>query len=598
VGEDAVTEPIGEKRKFMEEVVLDSSSAVEQLIDIGALARFGHGGPVRILTSDRLDLAEVRLKELQQDQYALPVLERSVEYGLFLPDGSVLSKRYTTGRPASVEAAVGALLRHLVNVVSSPGGIPQSERTVLGSAIEIGSGWSLQPSSRLLTEVCLAALGRQRTLERAAAQDLANSAYYMGTKRTLTSFISDAAHAWLSSDTAILDLMCGSGAVSGALSRTWPVMASDAMSFCRYLAAVQSGGFSESEARETVEEVREAAQSNLRQLVGRIGKSIEEEDEIFHGAEPGEDFEHRYREFVARFPTLPAGGISEDGWDPLEEVRRRRETGTGPACLFTAYFANVYFGLRQAAEIDSLRYGIFELHDERRRTWALGALIAAASRTSTAYGGHFAQPLASFRALTDSEDGRDGRLLTALRQRTFSVWGEFQARLVSLGRASEQHEYEVQLLDGPWKRALEVFDATPTSGPKAVYLDAPYKREEYSRYYHVLETLARYNYPSAEGDARMPSKVLGDRFSSEFATRTRSKVTRHLADVIDAILKAGHTCLWSYSDSASSSVEEVLTALNHRPTSVKSVAARHDHKAQGNSASSLHVHEYLIAIWP
>jgi len=51
----------------------------------------------------------------------------------------------------------------------------------------------------------------------------------------------------------------------------------------------------------------------------------------------------------------------------------------------------------------------------------------------------------------------------------------------------------------------------------AVYADPPYTRHEYSRYYHVYETLHRYDYPESHGTGRYRS----DRHTSDFSTATR-----------------------------------------------------------------------------
>ena len=567
------------------------SALLNELLAAGVLARFEHRGIPSVLADDVTDVSRVRVVELEPHQYILPIAGQEPEHGIQLPDGSILVKRRSASRRSATQAAVGAQIRHLIDVAEQT--VEASTDMVRADATEafaIGGEWYLRPNSAAVSEAGKADLTRRQLLESAGAEDLANSAYYMGTKRLLTPLISQAAATWLPPDTLILDLMCGSGSVSGALGRNWPVIASDAMTFCRLLAAVQSAGFSEAEAYSTIGEVTEVAQENFRLLSERIGVSLALENEIFYTAETGGDFQGRYQEFVAGFPSFPIGGATGCGWDPLEEVKLRQSTEStvAPACLFTAYFANVYFGLRQAAEIDSLRYGIARLSDHRRRTWALGALIASTSRVSTAYGGHFAQPRVSSRVLAEllakRVSDRTARLNMALRQRTLSVRGEFQARLVALGRASEHYEHEVRIVDGPWQNALRTFNSIPGSAPKAVYLDAPYKRDEYSRYYHVLETLAKYDYPSAEGDARMPSKALGDRFGSEFATRTRGKVTSELARAIDAILESGHTCLWSYSNGAASSVGEVLDALRCKPRFVKSVSTEHGHKAQGRAS--------------
>jgi adenine-specific DNA-methyltransferase len=53
-------------------------------------------------------------------------------------------------------------------------------------------------------------------------------------------------------------------------------------------------------------------------------------------------------------------------------------------------------------------------------------------------------------------------------------------------------------------------------GPAIFYADPPYSKEHYSRYYHVLESLERYDYPTSSGAGRYRS----DRFNSSLATKS------------------------------------------------------------------------------
>src|SRR5207253_2965645 len=51
-----------------------------------------------------------------------------------------------------------------------------------------------------------------------------------------------------------------------------------------------------------------------------------------------------------------------------------------------------------------------------------------------------------------------------------------------------------------------------------IYADPPYSKDHYSRYYHVLETLVRYDYPSAAGAGRYRP----DRYSTPFSLRRQA----------------------------------------------------------------------------
>lgn len=95
---------------------------------------------------------------------------------------------------------------------------------------------------------------------------------------------------------------------------------------------------------------------------------------------------------------------------------------------------------------------------------------------------------------------------------------EFSKRFLSLGEQSEKCSHEIKMVDGPWKAALEKIGRLDLTD-SVVYLDAPYKREEYSRYYHALETMVKYDYPSSENKGHICSKSKGERFATEFFTK-------------------------------------------------------------------------------
>jgi hypothetical protein len=410
----------------------------------------------------------------------------------------------------------------------------------------------------------------------------------MGSKRELASFLVEAVQATCSPGTIVLDLMCGSGAAAGAFADSWPTIAGDAQEFCRMLALTQGRGLTLQAAREALEQIRIHAATNADQLLDVLGGWVHREDELLHAGDRGPAVE-AYRDLLAEFPTLANGAVSPT-WDPTSEVERRRlGTSDGPACLFTAYFANVFFGIRQSIEIDSLRAGVMEL-PEPVRDWAIGALVASVSATATTYGGHFAQPL-----IGSPEKLSSANISRTVEQRALSVAHEFAARLLSLAAESEHAAHPVAIVAGDWRQAIAQSSEIVGDAPCTVYLDPPYRREEYSRYYHVLETLVRYDYPAAEGQGLMPGKG-PERFRSPFFTRSDDKRRLLLARIIGRVLDQGWACAWSYANNADGSVPDVLrTVAGNHPVTMRSFVAAHRHRAHGGGRGRT-VDEYLIVI--
>lgn len=183
----------------------------------------------------------------------------------------------------------------------------------------------------------------------------------------------------------------------------------------------------------------------------------------------------------------------------------------GPYRLATLLFAWGYFGLRQAIELDSIRYAIDDAHaseavTDERAAWLRLAWLQTASRIASAPG-HFAQ----FLRATSGAGAR--RIVAARRRAAWDSLLEDVAALRPYGDATWRARNRILGQD-----ALTIWPELDELGVgRAIYYaDPPYSKEHYSRYYHVLETLTRYDYPDAEGAGRYRS----DRFRSTFAVKT------------------------------------------------------------------------------
>jgi adenine-specific DNA-methyltransferase len=199
-----------------------------------------------------------------------------------------------------------------------------------------------------------------------------------------------------------------------------------------------------------------------------------------------------------------------------EEARHlRSECGYGLARL---YFARGYFSTRQAVELDCLYRAISEAaegnvfplsSDCTVATLAdlgLAMYLAIASAISNSPG-HTAQFLRARseagylrvkRAWTMDALERGPRMLERLGPVGSLAW-----RSQNLVRRGDS----AQIVERP--------DFSPVPG-SVVYADPPYTKDQYSRMYHVLETLYLYDYPDAVGVGRARS----DRVPSAFSYRS------------------------------------------------------------------------------
>jgi adenine-specific DNA-methyltransferase len=235
-----------------------------------------------------------------------------------------------------------------------------------------------------------------------------------------------------------------------------------------------------------------------------------------------------------------------EGWEHVGNnaaLRREAEElrcapGDFPYRLATLTFAWGYFGLEQAIQLDSLRYAIDAARADRRLTaeaadWSRLSLLGAASRIASSPG-HFAQYLR----------GNTPRSFERVRnQRRRAAWDWCMSGIETLRPFG----------DGPWRKTNRVFRSDALRlWPKldrlnlrnaVVYADPPYSKEHYSRYYHVLESLTRYDYPASSGMGRYRD----DRFRTPFSVKT--EVLPAMNSLCESIAARGWSLVLSYPSS-------------------------------------------------
>lgn len=466
-------------------------------------------------------------------------------------------------------------------LVSQP---PQVETTA--SQFDL-MGVTVITYERPIKEYMKRVIKRKQDTDRIRHSNFTNTASYMGNKKKIAGFIIEALFPYISNNPSFIDLMCGSGAMSQAFAQLGATYASDAQEFCQLLAKIQGSGFTKKRATEVLEQLTYHYKKNYQELRKCYQEELDREEALYR-----RDWFDKayilsmYNEYVADFSLYSST-------EPIPEQLQalvseyKEDSKKFPYCLFTLYFSNVFFGLHQCIQLDSLRYAIDQLSGEEK-AWALGILVVTAYQVSSGHANHFAQP----KKITENN------ITDILVKRQKSAYHEFSKRLICLAEESELTANEIKLLPGPWQNALDcVIDSI--SGEKIVYLDAPYKRDEYSRYYHVLETMVKYDYPSSELKGRIRSKRLKERFATEFFTKKTNIVEKKLVEIIMTVLSSNMKCAWSYSDNGDASIINVVNRiLQQTACKVYLYGTSHNHQSQRGSNHKIPVIEYCIVFCP
>jgi adenine-specific DNA-methyltransferase len=126
-----------------------------------------------------------------------------------------------------------------------------------------------------------------------------------------------------------------------------------------------------------------------------------------------------------------------------------------------------------------------------------------------------------------------------------------------------------------------------------VYADPPYSRAQYSRYYHVLETLTRYDYPDSIGVGRYRP----DRFQTIFSLA--SGVEEAMEDLASGVASLGACLVLSYPSNGllyeiGGDVETCLSESFKSVRLVYSAATNHSTMGAGPGRAHTEVDEMIF----
>lgn len=373
---------------------------------------------------------------------------------------------------------------------------------------------------------------------------------YMGTKRMLVSSIAAAIRE--ASDLPLLELFAGMSSLSQELASERSILANDTQMFAstvcefRYLPHNKVPlGFAKS--REFVDAYRE----NVRALRESVGDQINLEANAITGC----------HELFAKFDTA---------------LRQKSAlfSSVTEFSLFTRQYSGTYFGLAQCVEIDSIRCGIDAVVPEgevdhawlrRRLLVALGVAMSRCSNST----GHFAQ------YLTCREENAQ-RVKNQRRRSIYDLWLQIARKLEPSVPADTANRNEVFRKD-----AIELLgELGGKEQSLIVYADPPYTSDQYSRYYHLLDTMVAYDHPEIGFKGRYRS----NRFVSGWSKS--SEVDEQFNSMIKICSDAGFPLIISYPDNGllPNSTERISEKLaEHYATVTVSEPITHLHSTMGAS---------------
>jgi adenine-specific DNA-methyltransferase len=273
---------------------------------------------------------------------------------------------------------------------------------------------------------------------------------------------------------------------------------------------------------------------------------------------------------------LPAALTFEEFEVLFNQVSSESIVHEGAYACFTATYANAYFSLTQCAEIDSVRCAIDTLRGRGVLTqgefeWGLLALGHASLRIANTTG-HFAQFLTPSAKNFRRVAGQFGR----------SVFDQWLASLDTL-KPSGTPEWRSSNIATRSDCDALLKSIRSSSDVGVVYCDPPYTDDQYSRFYHVWETLVLNDYPTVTN----AGLYRPDRFTTAFSLR--SKVTGAFEALVNEVASTGADLVLSYPSNGL--LHDVggnpLDVLRNAYPKAKLVAQiEHSHSTMGASKGS------------
>lgn len=341
---------------------------------------------------------------------------------------------------------------------------------------------------------------------------------YMGSKRNILDFVVGAIQELdVTGRKRLYDVFAGSAVVSAAFRNLRPVSCNDIQHYSGVIGNIYLQNYHWDKLEEDIiQEFLFEAKTKIKEISEKFNEYI-----VDYAKERSLDFiqkkESEHRNLI---------NANFNGFDHL----------------FMQRFSGTYWSFSQCIAIDAIASLIRKNKFQSDFFYNLvnGALMFAMAYCSQSTG-HYAQ----YRDL--NEDNIDDILI----YRRKSIFDLFEQKLHSLrdyfdGSNNSTFPHEITTLD--------YLESINQGEPESIiYADPPYQFVHYSRFYHALETLVRYDYP----EVKFKGRYRTDRHQSPFCIRT--KVHDAFFKMFEAVAQKRSDLVLSYSDNGMISLEELIS---------------------------------------
>lgn len=337
---------------------------------------------------------------------------------------------------------------------------------------------------------------------------------YMGSKSKIMGFVLEGINDVYDGG-PVCDLFAGSCSLAGAIGHQVPVHSNDIQIYSSVLAETYLNSRAYS-GMPTGAELVSAAQDIVSKNAKALGLKID----------------------YSEADTLQAFNDLEKAQQQLIERNFRRDWH-----LFVKYYSGTWWSAEQCLWIDALRQVAEEYRSKPCYSLILSCLMYGMAYASQGTG-HYAQ----YRDAKTASSMKDILIYRRRRLEDYFV-RKYDAVAKNLSMDVPVLNHKTTTTD--FKECLDTFEGG------TVYADPPYCFVHYSRFYHAIETLVRYDYPviQSKGGTFVKGRYRDDRHQSPFSIR--SQVKQAFLDLFNGVNRSNSNLVLSYSNTGMITMAEL-----------------------------------------
>ena len=295
---------------------------------------------------------------------------------------------------------------------------------------------------------------------------------YQGNKASLMPFISENINNYISPGDKICDIFAGSGSVGAYFNEKYTVVANDAELYSSIIASSLLNTPSTDFILNIEKDFFKKYELNFKLLLSPHRKVVKEERDYLLS-----NSTTKLINLYKNFPTI---------WNQLDEnINYKQLSKEKRYNLFLYYYSGTYFGIEQSIQIDAIIKTIHELDSNKAQNILYSCLFYAMNETVFSKDGHMAQPL-------DIEKNCSRHLKQRKKSLSFYFKNKLDEFIKNSPNTDNSKVKEVFNLDLSILLKNKEFNKQEF---KLIYADPPYTDMQYSRFYHLLNVAAKYNYP-------------------------------------------------------------------------------------------------------